>query len=198
MVTTNANTFQCLMPACRRHSSSRPSHQAPCCCRAEQDAFAASSHKKAAAAARAGKFKDEIVPVHTKVTDPKTKETRPIVVDADDGVRGATTADALSKLKPAFKAGGSTTAGNSSQVCHVRFLLPPHCCKAMGPLTRHAPLRPGTCLPPDCCVPPASAASASPRQPSAVMVHTCEGSIAARVRCVQPSANHQLGRSRPS
>ena len=84
--------------------------------RSDQDAFAAASHKKAAAAARAGKFKDEIVPVHTKVTDPKTKETRPIVVDADDGIRGGSTAEGLSKLKPAFKADGSTTAGNSSQV----------------------------------------------------------------------------------
>lgn len=84
--------------------------------RSDQDAFAAASHKKAAAAARAGKFKDEIVPVHTKVTDPKTKETRPIVVAADDGIRGGSTAEGLSKLKPAFKADGSTTAGNSSQV----------------------------------------------------------------------------------
>eukprot|EP00892_Ulva_mutabilis_P000154 jgi/Ulvmu1/10139/UM006_0093.1 len=84
--------------------------------RTEQDAFAASSHNKAAAAAKAGKFKDEIVPVHTKVTDPKTKETRPIVVDADDGIRAGTTVDSLARLKPAFKASGSTTAGNSSQV----------------------------------------------------------------------------------
>lgn len=88
-------------------------------CRAEQDAFAATSHRRAAAAAQAGKFKDEIVPVHTKVTDPKTKETRAIVVDADDGIRGSSTAEGLAKLKPAFKAGGSTTAGNSSQVLSV-------------------------------------------------------------------------------
>lgn len=92
-------------------------------CRAEQDAFAAASHKKAAAAARAGKFKDEIVPVHTKITDPKTKETRPIVVDADDGIRGSTTVEGLGKLKAAFKAGGTTTAGNSSQVCHILHSL---------------------------------------------------------------------------
>ena len=47
------------------------------------------SHRKAAAAKAAGKFKDEIVPVSTKVKDPKTGVETPVVISEDDGVRGA-------------------------------------------------------------------------------------------------------------
>eukprot|EP00887_Chlorella_sp_A99_P006474 scaffold3.g6474.t1 len=81
-----------------------------------QDAFAAASHAKAAAAQRAGKFRDEIVPVKTVLKDPKTGEERQVVIDADDGIRVGTTAASLGKLPSVFKKGGSTTAGNSSQV----------------------------------------------------------------------------------
>jgi acetyl-CoA acetyltransferase len=84
--------------------------------RTEQDAFAASSHKKAAAATQAGRFKDEIVALNTYVMDPKTKEKRAVTVAADDGIRANTSVEGLGKLKPSFKEGGSTTAGNSSQV----------------------------------------------------------------------------------
>lgn len=84
--------------------------------RATQDAFAAKSHAKAAAARASGKFKDEIVPVHTILKDPKTEEEKKVVISEDDGIRPGTTAAGLSKLKPAFKKNGSTTAGNSSQV----------------------------------------------------------------------------------
>lgn len=84
--------------------------------REQQDTFAAESHKKAAAATAAGKFKEEIVPVHTHVVDPKTKERKEVTVAVDDGIRQGTTAAGLSKLRAAFKEGGSTTAGNSSQV----------------------------------------------------------------------------------
>lgn len=55
--------------------------------RATQDAFAAQSHAKAYAAQQAGKFKDEIVPVATKLVDPKTNEATPILVTEDDGIR---------------------------------------------------------------------------------------------------------------
>ena len=85
--------------------------------------FAAQSHKKAAAAAAAGKFKEEIVPVDTTFTDPKTKESKQVTVAADDGIRGSTTWEGLAKLKPAFKEGGSTTAGNSSQVRCGKLLV---------------------------------------------------------------------------
>jgi acetyl-CoA acyltransferase 1 len=84
--------------------------------RAQQDAFAAKSFQKAAAAAKAGRFRDEIVPLKVHWVDPKTEEAKEIVVAADDGIRDGVTAESLSKLKPAFKKDGSTHAGNASQV----------------------------------------------------------------------------------
>ena len=84
--------------------------------RQEQDAFAAESFSRAAKAQKAGKFKSEIVPVKTKITDPKTEKESDIVVDADDGIREGVTAESLGKLKPAFSKTGSTHAGNASQV----------------------------------------------------------------------------------
>ncbi|CAL9143611.1 unnamed protein product [Musa hybrid cultivar] len=84
--------------------------------RQEQDQAAVESHRKAAAAVAAGKFKEEIIPVVTKVVDPKTGEHKQVTVSADDGIRPDTSISVLSKLKPAFKKDGTTTAGNSSQV----------------------------------------------------------------------------------
>ncbi|KAK1267174.1 3-ketoacyl-CoA thiolase 2, peroxisomal [Acorus gramineus] len=84
--------------------------------REEQDQAAVESHRKAAAAAASGKFKDEIVPVVTKIVDPKTGQEKQVTISADDGIRLNTTVSGLAKLKPAFKKGGTTTAGNSSQV----------------------------------------------------------------------------------
>ncbi|KAG8985424.1 3-ketoacyl-CoA thiolase with broad chain length specificity, partial [Tulasnella sp. 427] len=84
--------------------------------RETQDAFSAKSFEKAAAAQKAGKFKREIVPVKVKWVDPKTEEEKNVTVDSDDGIRAGVTAESLSKLKPAFKKGGSTHAGNASQV----------------------------------------------------------------------------------
>lgn len=84
--------------------------------RAQQDAFAANSFKKAAAAAKAGRFRDEIVPLKVNWVDPKTEQVKEIVVAADDGIRDGVTAESLAKLKPAFKKDGSTHAGNASQV----------------------------------------------------------------------------------
>ncbi|KAJ1281636.1 hypothetical protein BS78_04G320700 [Paspalum vaginatum] len=84
--------------------------------RQEQDQAAAESHRRAAAATASGKFNDEIVPVPTKIVDPKTGEEKKIVIAIDDGIRPETTASGLGKLKPVFKKDGTTTAGNSSQV----------------------------------------------------------------------------------
>ena len=84
--------------------------------RQQQDEFAAQSYQKAAAAQKAGKFKDEIVPIPVKIIDPKTEKEHEIVVDQDDGIRDGVTAASLGKLKPAFKEGGTTHAGNASQV----------------------------------------------------------------------------------
>lgn len=86
--------------------------------REEQDLFAFNSHKKAIAAIESGKFKDEIVPVTVQevyVDDKMKKRTREFVVDTDEGPRKDTNIEALAKLKPVFAAGGSVTAGNSSQ-----------------------------------------------------------------------------------
>lgn len=86
--------------------------------RAEQDAFAAASHAKAAAAIAGGKFTEEIIPVEVEscvLVNGKMKRSREIVA-IDDGVRDDTTAAGLGRLKPAFKATGTVTAGNSSQM----------------------------------------------------------------------------------
>ena len=84
--------------------------------RETQDAFAAASFQKAAAAQKAGKFESEIVPVKTKIVDPKTGDEHEITVSKDDGVREGVTKESLSKLKPVFSKTGSTHAGNASQV----------------------------------------------------------------------------------
>ncbi len=87
--------------------------------REEQDQFAYESHMKAVRAIREGRFKDEIVPitVHDTYFDPKTGKaaTRTFVMDTDEGPRPDTSLEALARLKPVFKAGGTVTAGNSSQ-----------------------------------------------------------------------------------
>jgi acetyl-CoA C-acetyltransferase len=79
--------------------------------RDQQDEFAANSHERAAAAAKEGRFADEIVPVEI----PQRKGD-PIVFDTDEGVRPGTTTDTLAKLRPAFEADGTITAGNASQI----------------------------------------------------------------------------------
>jgi acetyl-CoA C-acetyltransferase len=80
--------------------------------REEQDEYALNSHRKAAAAMKAGKFKDEILPIEIP-----QKKGAPIILDADESVREDTSLDALAKLKPAFKKeGGTVTAGNAPGV----------------------------------------------------------------------------------
>jgi 3-oxoadipyl-CoA thiolase len=79
--------------------------------RKAQDAFALQSHQRAVAATQAGRFKDEIVPVAVP-----QKKGEPVVVDADEGPRPDTSLEKLAKLKPAFREGGTVTAGNASQV----------------------------------------------------------------------------------
>lgn len=83
--------------------------------RSEQDEFAQRSHAKAAEAIKNGRFKDEIVPIPTRIKD-ASGAFKDIVADTDDGVRADTTVEGLSKLNAVFQKGGSTTAGNSSQV----------------------------------------------------------------------------------
>jgi acetyl-CoA acyltransferase len=87
--------------------------------RAAQDEFATESHRKALAAIQAGEFKDEITPypIDEKVPDLITREVahRQRVMTVDEGPRPGTTPEVLAKLRPAFAASGSVTAGNSSQ-----------------------------------------------------------------------------------
>jgi acetyl-CoA acyltransferase 1 len=77
--------------------------------------MAVDSNKKAAAANKAGLLPKEITVYETIVKDKDGNEKK-VVVDRDDGMREDTTLESLGKLKPAFKKGGSVTAGNSSQV----------------------------------------------------------------------------------
>jgi acetyl-CoA C-acetyltransferase len=79
--------------------------------RDEQDAYSVESHQKAAASQAAGKFADEMLPVSI----PQRKGD-PVVFDRDESVRADTTAEALRKLKPAFRKDGSVTAGNAPPV----------------------------------------------------------------------------------
>jgi len=86
--------------------------------REEQDAFSLRSHQRALAAIEAGRFRDEIVPVtvRTVVSGNGRKPTvQERVFDTDEGPRKETSLEALAKLRPAFHASGTVTAGNSSQ-----------------------------------------------------------------------------------
>jgi len=78
--------------------------------RADQDALALGSQQKAAAAQKAGKFKDEIIPVTL------TTRKGDVVVSDDEYIRGDTSAEALAKLRPAFAKDGTVTAGNASGI----------------------------------------------------------------------------------
>ena len=85
--------------------------------REEQDRFALQSHERAIDAIESGRFNDEIVPLHVEQTlmngrEPHTVETD---FDVDEGPRADTSLEALGRLSPVFKKGGTVTAGNSSQ-----------------------------------------------------------------------------------
>jgi len=87
--------------------------------RADQDAFALASHRKAVAAQAAGRFTDELIPVPVTTAIPGASAGKPTVTEstfsADEGPRADSSLEALAKLKPAFHAEGTVTAGNSSQ-----------------------------------------------------------------------------------
>ncbi|MDF2706800.1 acetyl-CoA C-acetyltransferase [Nonomuraea muscovyensis] len=79
--------------------------------REEQDAVSARSHQLAAAATKNGVFEDEIVPVEIP-----QRRGEPVLVKEDEGVRGDTTAEVLARLRPAYAADGTITAGSASQI----------------------------------------------------------------------------------
>ncbi|NNK11365.1 MAG: acetyl-CoA C-acyltransferase [Flavobacteriaceae bacterium] len=87
--------------------------------REDQDEFAYNSHMKALKAQKEGKFDDQIVPIevdHTFVNAKGKKESKSYTVKQDEGPRADTSKEVLAKLRPVFAAGGSVTAGNSSQM----------------------------------------------------------------------------------
>lgn len=86
--------------------------------RADQDEFALRSHQRAAAALENNLFAPEIVPVQVEIVEPAngSSKVRKYTHSVDEGVRADTSLEALAKLKPVFKRGGTVTAGNASQM----------------------------------------------------------------------------------
>lgn len=87
--------------------------------REDQDLFSFKSHQKAARAVTSGLFDPELVSIDVEITELDANEKqvkRNFKVKRDEGPRADTTVEALAKLKPAFKEGGTVTAGNSSQM----------------------------------------------------------------------------------
>jgi acetyl-CoA acyltransferase len=86
--------------------------------REDQDIFSVRSHDRALAAIASGRFKDDIVPIKINevyLDANEKRQERSYVVDTDEGPRKGSSVEALSRLRPVFKTGGSVTAGNSSQ-----------------------------------------------------------------------------------
>ena len=87
--------------------------------REDQDAFALASHRKALTTQAEGRFKDELIPFTVTTSVPGEETAKPrtteLVFAADEGPRADTSSEALAKLKPAFHAQGTVTAGNASQ-----------------------------------------------------------------------------------
>ena len=86
--------------------------------REDQDLFSVASHQKAARAIQEGYFKKGILPIEVNevyLNEKGKRQEKKYVVDTDEGVRADTTQDVLAKLKPAFAANGTVTAGNASQ-----------------------------------------------------------------------------------
>jgi acetyl-CoA acyltransferase len=123
--------------------------------REQADEFSLQSHRKAAAAIQGGKFKDEIVPVtvHVDELDEKGRVRRKeVVFDTDEGVRYDASPEGFAKLKPAFHANGTVTAGNSSQMSDgaaAAVVMSADKAKELGltPLARFVSFATAGCLP---------------------------------------------------
>ena len=115
-VLKNQEAADCMQPMGQTSENVAADFDIP---REAQDKYAAESFQRAEAAQKAGWFDDEILPVTTKVKDPKTGEVKTITVSRDEGVRYGTTAESLAKIRPAFpQFGNRSTGGNSSQVTY--------------------------------------------------------------------------------
>ena len=127
--------------------------------RQQADEFSYCSHQKALAAIAAGKFKDEIVPVEVRSTIVSNGDgrggrakTATKVFDTDEGPRADTSLDALARLKPAFHAHGTVTAGNSSQMSDgaaISVVMSADRARALGvkPLARFVSFATAGCAP---------------------------------------------------
>jgi acetyl-CoA acyltransferase len=123
--------------------------------RQQQDEFALRSHQRALAAIAEGRFKEEIVPlevVEVNLNGKDKPQTRHIRFDTDEGPRADTSLDALAKLKPAFHAHGTVTAGNASQISDgaaATVVMSAERAKALGlePLARFVSFATTGCLP---------------------------------------------------
>jgi acetyl-CoA acyltransferase len=123
--------------------------------RQQQDEFALRSHERALAAMAEGKFREEIVPlevVEVNLNGKDKAQTRQIRFDADEGPRADTSLGALAKLKPAFHANGTVTAGNASQMSDgaaAAVVMSAEKAKALGlePLARFLSFSTAGCLP---------------------------------------------------
>jgi acetyl-CoA acyltransferase len=140
--------------------------------REQADEFSLASHKKALAAIAAGNFRDEIVPVEVSFTAPPngsaansrtTKlQTKTFLFDTDEGPRADTSLEALAKLKPAFHARGTVTAGNSSQTSDgaaASVVMSAERAKSLGlkPLARFVAFATAGCPPEEMGIGPAFA-----------------------------------------
>jgi acetyl-CoA acyltransferase len=133
--------------------------------REDQDRFGMESNRRAFEAIKAGKFKDEIIPIkayrYAKSKNGK-KVREQVVFDMDDGVRWPTTMGDLAKLKSPFKQGGSVTAGNSSQMTDgaaFTLLMSEEKAKSLGlkPLARLSYFAVAGCKPEEMGIGPALA-----------------------------------------
>jgi acetyl-CoA acyltransferase len=134
--------------------------------REDQDAFAHESHQKALAAQAAGRFADELIPVPVTTAIPGKKAGKPVISEkifsADEGPRADTSVEALAKLKPAFHAQGTVTAGNSSQTSDgaaATVLMEASRAKELGirPLARLVSYAVTGCLPEEMGIGPVTA-----------------------------------------
>ena len=123
--------------------------------REQADEFSLGSHQKAAAAIQAGRFKDEIAAIAVSIDDFDEKgrvRRKEVVFDTDEGVRYDANSEGFAKLKPAFHAQGTVTAGNSSQMSDgaaAAIVMSADKAKELGltPLARFVSFATAGCLP---------------------------------------------------
>jgi acetyl-CoA C-acetyltransferase len=109
--TLNHDGLFCAFDHCIMGESSDMKNKALGIGRTEQDEWAAASHERAVAATKSGALAEEIVPVSVP-----QRRGDPLLVETDEGMRPGTTVESLAKLRPAFSADGTVTAGNASQI----------------------------------------------------------------------------------